>query len=83
MSMMPSLDKTRITLRMPLSLRARLRKRVRDLKRDNPLATEQDVALLALERELANVKPDAEDAEWMKRERRRNAETRRRRQSGD
>ena len=72
MSMMPSLDKTRITLRMQLRLRAKLRKRVRDLKRENPLATEQDVALLALERELANIEPDAEDVEWATQERKKN-----------
>ncbi len=68
----PSLDKTRITLRMQILLRAKLRKRVRDLKRNDPLATEQDVALLALERELANVEPDAEDVEWATQERKRN-----------
>lgn len=68
----PSLDKTRITLRMQILLRAKLRKRVRDLKRSDPLATEQDVALLALERELANVEPDAEDVEWATQERKRN-----------
>lgn len=72
MSKMPSLDKTRITLRMHLKLRAKLRKRVRDLRKDNPLATEQDVALLALERELANVEPEAEDVEWAMNERKKN-----------
>ena len=76
MSKMPSLDKTRTTLRMQLRLRAKLRKRVRDLRADNPLATEQDVALLALERELANVTPDAEDVEWAKQERQKNEHNR-------
>lgn len=76
MSKMPSLDKTRITLRMKLKLRAKLRKRVRDLRADNPLATEQDVALLALERELANVTPDDEDVEWAKQERQKNEHNR-------
>ena len=76
MSKMPSLDKTRITLRMQLKLRAKLRKRVRDLRTDNPLATEQDVALLALERELANVTPDDEDVEWAKQERQKNEHNR-------
>lgn len=73
MSKMPSIDKTRITLRMDVVLRARLRKRVRELRDENLLATEQDVALLALQRDLAEVKPDAEDIEWAQQERRKNA----------
>ena len=76
MSKMPSLDKTRITLRMQIRLRAKLRKRVRELRDANSLATEQDVALLALERELANVKPDAEDIEWATEERKKNERNR-------
>ena len=69
---MPSLDKTRITLRMQLKLRAKLRKRVRLLRDENPLITEQDVALSALQRELDNIEPDAEDIEWAMNERKKN-----------
>lgn len=80
MSMMPSIDKTRITLRMPLSLRAKLRTKVRAA---NGELTENDVALLALDRELANVTPDDEDVEWAKEERKRNDQLRRRQKTND
>ena len=80
MSMMPSIDKTRITFRMPLSLRAKLRTKVRAA---NGELTENDVALLALDRELANVTPDDEDVEWAKEERKRNDQLRRRQKTND
>ncbi len=79
MSMMPSIDKTRMTLRMTLALRAKLRTKVRAA---NGSLTENDVALAALTRELAHVTPDAEDVEWAKEERIRNARMRKQGRNG-
>lgn len=69
----PSIDKTRITFRMPVMLRAKLRAKVRA---SNGQLTENDVALLALTRELDSVELTDEDIEWAKNERAKNARNR-------
>lgn len=65
----PSLDKTRITLRMPIQIRAKMRAMMRD---SDGTLTENDIALEALERILENVKLTKEDKEWAKQERQKN-----------
>lgn len=66
----PSIDKTRMTVRPSVALRAKMRTKIRA---SNGTLTENDIVILALERELANVTPDAEDVEWAIQERKRNA----------
>lgn len=65
----PSLDKTRITLRMPIQIRAKMRAMMRE---SDGTLTENDIALEALERILENVKLTKEDKEWAKQERQKN-----------
>lgn len=79
MSNMPSTDKTRITLRMDVRLRAKLKTLVRRKREeeDNPLLSEQDVALRALDLFLKTTEPDEDDLAWAANEKRKNSERRR------
>ena len=71
MSNMPRLDRTRLTARIELEMRAKLRTYCRDHK-----MTENDAVQEAIGRLLASVVPSDEDKRWAKQERKRNERNR-------
>ena len=71
MSNMPSIDKTRLTARIQVLTRAKLR----TYCRENGL-TENDAVAAAVEAFLSGVKPSREDEAWATEERKKNANNR-------
>ena len=72
MSNMPSTDKTRLTMRVKLEVRAKLRTYCRAHS-----LTENDVMSAAIDDYLANVEASPEDLEWAKKEKKKNDSKRR------
>lgn len=73
MSNMPNINRTRLTVRIPLALRAKLRTMCRSTGQ-----AENDILAAALGKYLKKAETAPEDLEWIEEERKRNDRMRRR-----